>query len=79
MVLKEPAKAMSAYAKAIELDPECQEAIEGRACAMESNVNPEEARKRPMQDPEVQEILRDPAKSLTLEQSKLNDMMCKIT
>ena len=69
VVLKEPAKAMSAYAKAIEIDPECQEAIEGyRACAMESNMNPEEARKRAMQDPEVQEILRDPAMRLILEQ-----------
>ena len=69
VVLKEPAKAMSAYAKAIEIDPDCQEAIDGyRSCAMESNQNPEEARKRAMQDPEVQEILRDPAMRLILEQ-----------
>lgn len=93
VVLKEPGKAMSAYAKAIELDSECQvslriflsfnpknsrykysvlkfqEAIDGyRQCAIESNSNPEEIRKRAMQDPEVQEILRDPAMRLILEQ-----------
>jgi len=69
VVLKEPSKAMAAYAKAIEIDPDCQEAIDGyRSCAMESTMNPEEARKRAMQDPEVQEILRDPAMRLILEQ-----------
>jgi len=69
IVLKEPAKAMSAYAKAIELDPDCQEAVDGyRQCALESSQNPEEIRKRAMQDPEVQEILRDPAMRLILEQ-----------
>lgn len=35
---------------------------------METNSNPEEIRKRAMQDPEVQEILRDPAMRLILEQ-----------
>lgn len=69
LVLKESSKAMSAYAKAIELDPDCQEAIDGyRQCALETNSNPEEIRKRAMQDPEVQEILRDPAMRLILEQ-----------
>lgn len=69
VVLKEASKAMSAYAKAIELEPNCQEAIDGyRQCAMESSSNPEEIRKRAMQDPEVQDILRDPAMRLILEQ-----------
>lgn len=69
IVLKEPTKAMSAYAKAIELEPDCQEAIDGyRQCALENDSNPEEVRKRAMQDPEVQEILRDPAMRLILEQ-----------
>ncbi len=55
--------------KAIELDPECGEAIDGyRQCAIESSANPEEIRKRAMQDPEVQEILRDPAMRMILEQ-----------
>lgn len=69
VVLKEPSKAMSAYSKAIELEPDCQEAIDGyRQCAVETNSNPEEVRKRAMHDPEVQEILRDPAMRMILEQ-----------
>jgi stress-induced-phosphoprotein 1 len=68
-VLKESSKAMAAYAKAIEIDPQCQEALDGyRQCALETSSNPEEIRKRAMQDPEVQEILRDPAMRLILEQ-----------
>jgi len=69
IALKEHSKAMAAFSKAIEIEPDCQEAIDGyRQCAMESSSNPEEIRKRAMQDPEVQEILRDPAMRLILEQ-----------
>jgi hypothetical protein len=69
MVLKEKTKAQSAYAKALELDPTCQEAIDGyRQCAMEAAMNPEEARARAMNDPEVQRILGDPAMRMILEQ-----------
>lgn len=68
-VLKEKSKAQSAYAKALELDPTCQEAIDGyRQCAMEAASNPEEARARAMNDPEVQRILGDPAMRMILEQ-----------
>lgn len=68
-VLKEKSKAQSAYAKALELDPTCQEAIDGyRQCAMEAAMNPEEARARAMNDPEVQRILGDPAMRMILEQ-----------
>lgn len=68
-VLKEKSKAMSAYAKALELDPSCSEAIEGyRQCALEASMNPEEARARAMEDPEVQRILGDPAMRMILEQ-----------
>jgi hypothetical protein len=35
---------------------------------VESTENPEEIRKRAMQDPEVQDILRDPAMRMILEQ-----------
>lgn len=67
--LKEPSKAIAAFSKAIELEPECQEAIDGyRQCAMDTSSNPEEIRKRAMNDPEVLEILRDPAMRLILEQ-----------
>lgn len=69
MVLKEKSKAMSAYAKALELDPTCSEAIDGyRQCAMETSMNPEEARQKAMEDPEVQRILGDPAMRMILEQ-----------
>lgn len=69
MVLKEKSKAQAAYAKALELDPTCSEAIDGyRQCAMETSMNPEEARARAMEDPEVQRILGDPAMRMILEQ-----------
>lgn len=69
MVLKEKSKAQAAYAKALELDPTCQEAIDGyRQCAMEASMNPEEARAKAMEDPEVQRILGDPAMRMILEQ-----------
>lgn len=69
MVLKEKSKAQAAYAKALELDPTCSEAIDGyRQCAMENSMNPEEARARAMEDPEVQRILGDPAMRMILEQ-----------
>lgn len=67
--LKEPSQALIAYSKALEIDPNCQEAIEGyRVCSVDTNSNPEEIRKRAMQDPEVQDILRDPAMRMILEQ-----------
>jgi len=46
-----------------------QEALDGyRACAVAVNSNPEEVRKRAMNDPEIQGILRDPAMRIILEQ-----------
>jgi len=64
-------KAMSAYEKALEIDPNCSEALEGyKNCAISSNHNsdPEEVRRRAMNDPEVQKILNDPAMRMILEQ-----------
>lgn len=67
--LKEPSKALQAYQKAIDLDSNCQEAIDGyRKCMLASSSDPEEVRKRAMADPEVQGILKDPAMRLILEQ-----------
>ncbi|XP_063242051.1 stress-induced-phosphoprotein 1 [Bacillus rossius redtenbacheri] len=67
--MQEHGKAISAYQKAIELDPNNSEAIEGyRSCTMAASSNPEEVRKRAMADPEVQAIMRDPAMRLILEQ-----------
>lgn len=60
---------MSAYQKALELDPNSSEAAEGyQQCMMALHSNPEEMRKRAMADPDIQAILRDPAMRLILEQ-----------
>ncbi|XP_077274924.1 stress-induced phosphoprotein 1 [Temnothorax americanus] len=67
--MQQPGKALSAYQKALELDPQNSEALEGyRSCAVSATSNPEEVRKRAMADPEIQGILRDPAMRLILEQ-----------
>jgi len=62
-------KAMSAYEKALEIDSNCSEALDGyKNCAINTNSDPEEVRKRAMNDPEVQKILNDPAMRMILEQ-----------
>lgn len=67
--MQQQSKALSAYQKALEIDPSNAEAVEGyRSCSVAVNSNPEEVRKRAMADPEVQSILRDPAMRLILEQ-----------
>lgn len=67
--MQQQTKALTAYQKALELDPSNSEALEGyRSCAVSVSSNPEEVRKRAMADPEVQGILRDPAMRLILEQ-----------
>ncbi|KAL4710670.1 hypothetical protein ACJJTC_003306 [Scirpophaga incertulas] len=67
--MQQPAKAQTAYQKALELDPNNAEALEGyRTCSTQLNSNPEEVRKRAMADPAVQQILRDPAMRCILDQ-----------
>ncbi|XP_072743230.1 stress-induced-phosphoprotein 1 [Anoplolepis gracilipes] len=67
--MQQQGKALTAYQKALELDPQNSEALDGyRSCAVSASSNPEEVRKRAMADPEVQSILRDPAMRLILEQ-----------
>jgi len=67
--LQEHTKAQSSYEKALELDPQNAEALEGYQLTTRAvHSNPEEARKKAMNDPEVQAILRDPAMRLILEQ-----------
>ena len=62
-------KVKAVYEKALEIDPNCGEAIEGyRNCSIQSHSDPEETRKRAMNDPEVQQILNDPAMRMILEQ-----------
>lgn len=67
--MQNSSKALHAYQKAVELDPNNSEALEGyRACSMAVHSNPEEVWKKAMNDPEVQQILKDPAMRLILEQ-----------
>lgn len=67
--MQQQSKALNAYQKALELDPQNAEALEGyRACTMSVHSNPEEMLKKAMADPEVQQILKDPAMRLILEQ-----------
>lgn len=67
--MQKTSKASAAYQKALELDPNNAEALEGyRTCSMSFQSNPQEVWKNAMSDPEVQQILKDPAMRLILEQ-----------
>lgn len=70
--MQQQSKAISAFQKALELDPNNAEALAGyRACTIENanlDGDPEKIRQRAMADPEVQTILRDPAMRMILEQ-----------
>jgi len=67
--MQDSGKAMTAYQKALEMDPNNTEAAEGyQQCMMALHSNPEEMRKRAMADPEIQAILGDPAMRIILEQ-----------
>lgn len=68
-VMQKTNKAMSAYRKALEIDPNNAEALDGyRQCAVSIQSKPSEALKNSMSDPEIQEILEDPAMRLILAQ-----------
>ncbi|RXG73925.1 Stress-induced-phosphoprotein 1 [Armadillidium vulgare] len=68
--LKQFSQAQDSYQKALDIDSNCQEATDGlHECRMAASNDPEEVRKtRAMNDPEVQQILKDPAMRLILEQ-----------
>jgi len=67
--IREFTRAQRAYEEALGIDPNNQEARDGLMLCMSSNdENPEKARERALQDPEVQEILRDPSMRVLLEQ-----------
>lgn len=67
--MQKTSKASAAYQKALELDPNNAEALDGyRQCALNLQRNPQEVLKNAMNDPEVQQILKDPAMRLILEQ-----------
>jgi len=67
--LKQYSKAQESYEKALEVDPKHPEALEGlKECMRSTSSDPEEVRKRAMNDPEVQKILQDPAMRMILDQ-----------
>uniref|UniRef100_A0A914DXS5 Stress-induced-phosphoprotein 1 n=1 Tax=Acrobeloides nanus TaxID=290746 RepID=A0A914DXS5_9BILA len=67
--IREFTRAQRAYEEALAIDSNNQEARDGLMLCMSSNdENPEKARERALQDPEVQEILRDPSMRVMLEQ-----------
>jgi len=67
--LGDTARALSAYERALGIDPSNSEALQGHSLALrQATSNPEEMRKKAMSDPEVQQILGDPAMRLILEQ-----------
>lgn len=74
LTLKESAKARDAFEKALELDENCQEAETGlyNCSRQKMSLNPEERRKQAMEDPEIQDILKDPAMRMILEQMQEN-------
>lgn len=69
--MQQGSKALSAYQKALEIDPTNSEALEGyRACTigLGSGNHSEEAIQNAMTDPELQAILKDPAMRIILHQ-----------
>ncbi|XP_077976542.1 stress-induced-phosphoprotein 1-like isoform X2 [Styela clava] len=70
--MKETTKAMDAYQKATDLDPNAKEASEGYIRCLNNDMqtrhDPESVRRRAMADPEVQEIMSDPAMKMILDQ-----------
>jgi len=70
--MQQASKAIAAFQKALEIDPNNAEALQGyRQCTIENagiGGDPEKIRQRAMGDPEVQAILRDPAMRMILEQ-----------
>ncbi|XP_062341164.1 stress-induced-phosphoprotein 1 [Osmerus eperlanus] len=70
--MKDFTKAIDAYQKALELDANSKEATEGiQRCLMSQSVrndSPEDVKRRAMSDPEVQQIMSDPAMRMILEQ-----------
>lgn len=69
LAMKKSTEAREAFQQALELDETNVEALDGYRKAVGS-TDPEEVRKRALQNPEVQEILKDPAMQMILQQGQ---------
>lgn len=69
LAMKEPTQASVAYQKAIQLDSNSAEALEGyRKALMAEGDDPEAVKRKAMANPEIREIMADPGMQLILEQ-----------
>ncbi|KAI1719313.1 tetratricopeptide repeat domain-containing protein [Ditylenchus destructor] len=69
--MREFSRAQRSYEDVLTVDSSNGEALEGlRTCYRSNDEDPEKARERALQDPEVQEILRDPTMRLVLDEEK---------
>jgi stress-induced-phosphoprotein 1 len=67
--MREYSRAQKAYEDALSLDPNSSEAREGLSnCHRSNDEDPEKAREKALQDPEIQTILSDPGMRMILEQ-----------
>lgn len=66
IAMKKNTEAAEAFKKALDVDENNAEALDGYQKALGS-TDPEELRKRALQNPEVQEILKDPAMQMILQ------------
>lgn len=69
LAMKKSTEAAEAFQEALELDDTNAEALDGYRKALGS-TDPEEMRKRALNNPEVQEILKDPAMQMILQQGQ---------
>lgn len=71
--MREYSRAQRAYEEALSLDSHNAEAMEGlKNCFTSNDEDPEKAREKALQDPEIQEILRDPGMRILLQQMSEN-------
>lgn len=74
IMMKDITQASTVYEKARSIDPNCDEALQGimECRKLLQNLTPEERRANALNDPNVQDILKDPAMQCVLDQMKDN-------